>query len=143
MLGLRIISSILPTIAKDLGATGVWMGMIFSGYAISRAIIMPIMGGLSDKYGRRIFIASGLLLLAVISLLYLPAHNVYTLTAVRLLNGLAAGMIIPIAMAYAGEVAQEGKEGIKRDAVKIVLIIGFISAFRTGVPLPFYWPMLL
>ena len=72
---------------------------------------MPIMGGLSDKYGRRIFIASGLLLLAVISLLYLPAHNEYTLTAVRLLNGLAAGMIIPVALAYAGEVAQEGKEG--------------------------------
>nr|AAU83972.1 hypothetical protein GZ35B7_5 [uncultured archaeon GZfos35B7] len=56
--------------------------MIFSGYAISRAIIMPIMGGLSDKYGRRIFIASGLLILAVISRLYLPAHTEYTLTAV-------------------------------------------------------------
>jgi MFS family permease len=85
--------------------------MIFSGYAISRAIIMPIMGGLSDKYGRRIFIASGLLFLAVISLLYLPAHNEYTLIAVRLLHGLAAGMIIPVALAYAGELAQEGKEG--------------------------------
>ncbi|NAS89857.1 MFS transporter, partial [ANME-1 cluster archaeon AG-394-G21] len=62
-----------------------------------------------------IFIASGLLLLAVISLLYLPAHTVYTLTAVRLLHGLAAGMIIPVAMAYAGEVAQEGKEGKTMD----------------------------
>jgi MFS family permease len=57
------------------------------------------------RYGRRIFIASGLLLLAVISLLYLPAHTEYTLTAVRLLHGLAAGMIIPVAMTYAGEVA--------------------------------------
>jgi len=209
ILGLSIISPVLPTIAKDLRATGFWMGMIFSGYAISRAIIMPVMGGLSDKYGRKIFIASGLVLLAVISLLYIPAHNVYTLTAVRLLHGLAAGMIIPIAMAYAGEVAQEGKEGramgiismifylgiavgpllggifwhlfgaasvfyamsgisvfalllvlpflpeiknpkankteehelfktlIKRDAVKIILLIGFISAFRTGVLLSF------
>jgi len=89
----------------------IFAAMIFSGYAISRAIIMPIMGGLSDKDGRRIFIASGLVLLAVISLLYLPAHTEYTLTAVRLLNGLAAGMIIPVALAYAGEVAQEGKEG--------------------------------
>ncbi len=111
ILGLSIISPILPTIAEDLRVTGVWMGMIFSGYAISRAIVMPIMGGLSDKYGRKIFIASGLLLLAVISLLYLPAHNEYTFTVVRLLNGLAAGMVIPVAMAYAGEVAQEGKEG--------------------------------
>jgi MFS family permease len=92
ILGLSIISPLLPTIAEDLRVTGVWMGMIFSGYAISRAIVMPIMGGLSDKYGRRIFIASGLLLLAVFSLLYLPAHNVYTFTGVRLLNGLAAGL---------------------------------------------------
>ena len=111
ILGLSIISPLLPTIAEDLGATGFWVGMIFSGYAISRAIIMPVMGGLSDKYGRNILIASGLLLLAVISLLYLLVHNVYTLTAVRLLHGLAAGMIIPVAMAYAGETAKEGKEG--------------------------------
>jgi len=111
ILGLGILSPLLPSLAEALGATGFWVGMIFSGYAISRAIIMPIMGGLSDKYGRRIFIVSGLLILAVISLLYLPAHTEYTLTAVRLLHGLAAGMIIPVAMAYAGEVAQEGKEG--------------------------------
>ena len=124
ILGLSIISPILPTIAEDLRVTGVWMGMIFSGYAISRAIVMPIMGGLSDKYGRKIFIASGLLLLAVISLLYLLVHNEYTLTAVRLLNGLAAGMIIPVAMAYAGEVAQEGKEGSAMGTFMMMYFLG-------------------
>ncbi len=40
ILGLSIISPILPIIAEDLRVTGVWMGMIFSGYAISRAIVM-------------------------------------------------------------------------------------------------------
>ncbi len=124
ILGLSIISPILPIIAEDLRVTGVWMGLIFSGFAISRAIVMPIMGGLSDKYGRKIFIASGLLLLAVISLLYLLAHNEYTLTAVRLLNGLAAGMIIPVAMAYAGEVAQEGKEGRAMGTFMMMYFLG-------------------
>jgi len=124
ILGLSIISPILPTIAEDLRVTGVWMGMIFSGFAISRAIVMPVMGGLSDKYGRKIFIASGLLLLAVISLLYLLAHNEYTLTAVRLLNGLAAGMVIPVAMAYAGEVAQEGKEGRAMGTFMMMYFLG-------------------
>ncbi len=124
ILGLSIISPILPIIAEDLRVTGVWMGLIFSGFAISRAIVMPIMGGLSDKYGRKIFIASGLLLLAVISLLYLLAHNEYTLTAVRLLNGLAAGMVIPVAMAYAGEVAQEGKEGRAMGTFMMMYFLG-------------------
>ena len=127
ILGLAIISPILPIIAEDLRVTGVWMGMIFSGFAISRAIIMPVMGGLSDKYGRKIFIASGLLLLAVISLLYLPAHNEYTLTAVRLLHGLAAGMVIPVALAYAGEIAQEGKEGKTMGIFNMVFYLGLAA----------------
>ena len=41
ILGLSIISPLLPTIAEDLRVTGVWIGMIFSGFAISRAIVMP------------------------------------------------------------------------------------------------------
>ena len=127
ILGLGILSPLLPSLAEDLGATGFWVGMIFSGYAISRAIIMPIMGGLSDKYGRRIFIALGLLLLAVISLLYLPAHTVYTLTAVRLLHGLAAGMVIPVALAYAGEVAPEGKEGKTMGIFNMVFYLGLAA----------------
>ncbi|MGB3457695.1 MAG: MFS transporter, partial [Halobacteriota archaeon] len=96
------------------------------------AIVMPIMGGLSDKYGRRIFIASGLLLLAVISLLYLLAHNEYTLTAVRLLNGLAAGMVIPVAMAYAGEVAQEGKEGRAMGTFNMAFYLGLAAGPLLG-----------
>ncbi|MGB3460257.1 MAG: MFS transporter [Halobacteriota archaeon] len=127
ILGLGILSPLLPSLAEDLGATGFWVGMIFSGYAISRAIIMPIMGGLSDKYGRKIFIASGLVLLAVISLLYLPAHNEYTLTAVRLLHGLAAGMVIPVALAYAGNVAPEGKEGKTMGIFNMVFYLGLAA----------------
>jgi MFS family permease len=209
ILGLSIISPLMPTIATDLKATGVWMGIIFSGFAISRAVVMPVMGGLSDKYGRKIFIAPGLLLLAVIALLYPLATNVYTFTGVRLLNGLAAGMVMPVVMAYAGDIVHKGKEAesmsitmmmfylgtavgtilggflwhlfgeasvfyvmsgvsvialllvlpllpeiknpaaskteeresfksiIKHDAVKLLLVIGFISAFRQGVLMSF------
>ncbi|NAS89733.1 hypothetical protein C4E24_08395 [ANME-1 cluster archaeon AG-394-G21] len=52
------------------------------------------------------------------------AHNVYTLTAVRLLHGLAAGMIIPIAMAYAGETAKEGKEGRTMGIINMMFYLG-------------------
>jgi len=133
ILGLSIISPILPTIAKDFRATGFWMGMIFSGFAISRASIMPIMGGLSDKYGRKIFIASGLLLLAVIALLYPLANNVYTFTGVRLLNGLAAGMVIPVVMAYAGDVVQEGKKGRAMGTFMMMYFLGLaVGPFLGG-----------
>jgi DHA1 family multidrug resistance protein-like MFS transporter len=124
ILGLSIISPILPTIAQDLKASGIWMGMIFSGFAISRAIIMPFMGELSDKHGRKVFITPGLALLVVISILYLLAHNVYTFTGVRLLNGLAAGMVIPVITAYGGELAREGKEAKSMGAVMLMFYLG-------------------
>jgi MFS family permease len=52
-------------------------------FAISRAIIMPIAGTLSDRVGRKIFIVLGLVSLTATSLLYLAANTVYSLTAVR------------------------------------------------------------
>ena len=54
ILGLSIISPILPIIAEDLRATGVWMGLIFSGVAISRAIVMPHL--LVQSYLSRLYV---------------------------------------------------------------------------------------
>lgn len=120
MLGAGIIAPILPLYAKDLGASGIWIGAIFAGFAISRAILMPIMGNISDRKGRRVFICIGLFAYAVISLGYVWAEwiseqwmisAVSTLTLVRLIHGGASAMIIPIAQAYIGELSPEGEEG--------------------------------
>ncbi|HII07488.1 MAG TPA: MFS transporter, partial [Methanotrichaceae archaeon] len=61
MLGLGIVGPLLPIYAENLGASGLWIGMIFSGFAAGRAIFMPIVGRLSDESGRKKFIVTGLL----------------------------------------------------------------------------------
>jgi MFS family permease len=38
MLGVGIIVPLLPLYAENLGATGIWMGIIFASFSISRAI---------------------------------------------------------------------------------------------------------
>jgi len=85
---------------------------------------MPIVGKLSDKRGRKGFITSGLLLYSLISLLYTLAGKVYHLTAVRLVHGLASAMVVPVAMAYIGEVAEKGKEGSAMGAFNLALLLG-------------------
>jgi len=72
---------------------------------------MPIIGRLSDRSGRKLFICIGLFIYAIISLGYIWADNVSQLTLVRLIQGAAAGMIIPIAQAYVGDISPEGEEG--------------------------------
>jgi len=134
MLGLGIIAPLMPLYAKSLGATGIWLGIIFSGYSLTRAIFMPIIGKLSDKRGRKGFITLGLLLYSVISLVYILASNVYYLTTVRLIHGLASAMVIPVAMAYVGEIAEEGKEGRYMGMFNMSLLLGMGSGpFLGGI----------
>ena len=111
ILGVGIIAPLLPLFADDLGASGVWLGVIFAGFSISRAIFMPIFGKISDRKGRRKFICTGLFAYAVISLGYIWADSISDLTLVRTLHGFASAMIIPIAQAYIGDLSPEGEEG--------------------------------
>ncbi len=111
MLGVGIVAPLLPLYAEKMGATGVWIGMIFAGFSISRAIVMPLAGRFSDRSGRKLFLGAGLFTYAVISLGYIWAGNPFQLMVVRLIQGIAAGLVIPIAQAYVGDMSPEAEEG--------------------------------
>jgi len=134
MLGLGIIAPLIPIYAESLGATGIWLGLIFSGFALSRAIFMPLIGKLSDVKGRKRFIITGLLIYSLISLVYLAANDVFTLTIIRLVHGFASAMVVPIAMAYVGETTEKGREGEAMGTFTIALFLGIgMGPFLGGV----------
>jgi DHA1 family multidrug resistance protein-like MFS transporter len=124
MVGLGIIVPLLPFYAESLGATGIWMGAIFSGFAFSRAIFMPIVGTLSDRRGRRNFILAGLSIYTLLSIAYISADTVILLTAVRILHGFASAMVIPIAMAYAADFSPVGSEGKYMGTFMVSMFLG-------------------
>ncbi len=132
MLGLGIISPFLPELVGKHGANGFWIGMIFAGFGISRGIITPFIGRISDRVGRKIFVVLGLLIYTGVSLLYTKADSVYLLTLVRLIHGLSAGMILPIVMAYAGQFSKEGHEGLTTGAFNMVLYLGLATGPLIG-----------
>ena len=111
MLGMGIIVPLMPVYAKTMGASGLWLGLIFSGFSLSRLIFMPLMGKMSDKKGRKIFICSGLFLYSLISVGYIFTNSIFSLIWIRILHGFASAMIVPIIMAYVGDIAPKGKEG--------------------------------
>ncbi|KQC05344.1 MAG: MFS transporter [Methanoculleus sp. SDB] len=123
-LGLGIIVPLLPFYAESLGATGLWIGIIFSGFAVSRAVFMPVIGRLSDRKGRRLFLLAGLLLYTLVSVAYISATSVETLTLVRMLHGFASAMVIPVAMAYAADFSPEGREGKYMGTFMVSLFLG-------------------
>ncbi len=47
--GVGIVVPLLPVYANDLGATGIYVGLIFGSFSISRTFLLPLFGRLSDK----------------------------------------------------------------------------------------------
>lgn len=125
MLGVGIIAPLLSLYAEKLGATGIWLGVIFSSFSISRGIVMPFIGRLSDRYGRKWFICIGILIYALVSLGYIWAADSSQLTLVRLIHGAASGMIIPVAQAYIAEISPENEVGTWMGYFNAAFITGF------------------
>jgi MFS family permease len=124
-LGIGIILPILPFYAAEMDASGFWIGLIFSGFFIAQFISTPIAGRISDRLGQKSFIASGLVIYAVSSVGFIAADNLLSLTILRLGQGIAAGMIIPIAQAYTGYISPDRREGRYMGIFSFVLFTGF------------------
>lgn len=110
--GVGIVVPLLPVYARELGAGGVAIAFIFGGFSLSRTFFLPWFGRLSDAKGRKPFLVAGLFCYSVISVVFILAHNVIALIGIRLVQGVASAMIMPVAQAYVGDITPEGKEGI-------------------------------
>lgn len=124
MLGLGIVIPLLPRYAETLGASGLEIGAIFSGFSVARVLFMPLFGRLSDVRGRKWFIVLGLSLYTLLSLAYLAAGSVAGLILVRVLHGMASAMVVPIAMAYVADLSAVGTEGRHMGTFSSALYLG-------------------
>ncbi len=124
-LGMGIVIPLLPLYAETMGATGIWLGLIVSGYYISNSVFVPIAGRLSDQRGRKLLLTLGLLAYSIISLGYVWADSVTQLFLVRLIHGIAGAMTIPIAVAYVGDLSPKGEEGKWMGYANVAFFGGF------------------
>lgn len=124
-MGISMVSPLLPVYAEELGASGVWLGLTFSVFAIVQTIVGPFAGRLSDRYGRKPFIVAGLLIYFVAALGYLTAGSFYQVIAFRAFSGLGTSLIFSVARAYVGDLTPRGQEGRWFGVFATADIIGF------------------
>ncbi|MFC0226997.1 MDR family MFS transporter [Serratia aquatilis] len=98
-----IVATAMPTIIGDLGGFSL-LGWVFSVYLLAQAITIPIYGRLADLYGRKRIFFFGATLFLLGSILCGFSQNMYWLIAFRLLQGLGAGAIMPIATTIIGDI---------------------------------------
>ena len=100
----RVTDSLLPQIAADFQTTVGAAAMVVTAYAVAHGSIQLVIGPIGDKLGKyrtvAIMCAIGTVLVALCGM----AASLHQLALARLATGAAAGWIIPISMAYVGDV---------------------------------------
>ncbi|MBU1417179.1 MAG: MFS transporter [Proteobacteria bacterium] len=141
LLGIGIIVPVMPVFATDLGASGFGLGLIIAAFSISRGLLQPMVGSLSDRWGRKRFLVSGLFVYTLIGLILPQAASVGNLVLIRALHGVGSAMIVPVAMAYMGDMAEEGKEGQAMSMLNIAIFCGIGTGPLVGGIFTDLWGM--
>ena len=123
LIGFGLIIPILPQISQQFTSSGILMGLLLSSYSLAQFIAAPILGQLSDNYGRKpILILSKVG--TIISYIILAQTSSYLgLLISRLLDGFTGGNIA-VARAYLSDITE------KEHRSKAMAIIGI--SFGTG-----------
>ena len=124
MTGLGIIWPLVPVYAVQLGAGGLQVGIIIASFNLARTLFNPLAGRLSDRWGRKPFIAAGLLLYALVSVLYVMATRVEALVLVRFLHGFTSVLVGPVAMALAADIAPSHRLGRYMGTLNMAVMLG-------------------
>ncbi|MBW9070061.1 MFS transporter [Agrobacterium pusense] len=94
-----IVNVALPSIREDFGASASTMQLIISGYATTYAVMLITGGRLGDLYGRRNVFLAGMVGFAAASALCGFAWSPAALIVGRILQGFAAAIMAPQALA--------------------------------------------
>ena len=101
---LRVADPLLPQIAGEFATTAGNASVIATAFAVSYGLCQIFVGALGDRFGKYTVIAVATFLSGLTAGAGAFADSLFALGALRLLSGATAGAIIPLAMAYLGDV---------------------------------------
>jgi predicted MFS family arabinose efflux permease len=100
----RVTDSLLPQIAADFDTTIGVAAIVVTAYAITHGSVQLVAGPVADRFGKYRTVAAAGALAAVLVAVCGTVSSLPQLALARLATGAAAGWIIPISMAYVGDV---------------------------------------
>ena len=98
-----LVAPLIPSLARELGTTDRMVGLLVPAYMLAYAATTLVYGPLSDRVGRRPVLLTLLAATAVTTVGTASGRTIGELLVWRALSGVAAGGIIPIALALLGD----------------------------------------
>ena len=135
-IGLGVIIPVSPGIIAQLthepiSGAARWGGWLFFSYALLQFVCAPVIGGLSDRFGRRPVLILSLLMLGVDYLITGLAPTIVWLFVGRILSGMA-GAAYSTVNAYIADISPPEKRAANFGLVGAAFGLGFILGPALG-----------
>jgi EmrB/QacA subfamily drug resistance transporter len=141
-----VVGTAMPTIVGELNGFSIF-AWVTTAYLITSTTVVPIVGKLSDLYGRRILYFLGIIIFVISSGLCATATTMEQLVLYRGLQGVGGGMIMPLSQTIIGDIftaEQRAKwQGVFGGLFALSSIIGpFIGGFLVDT-ISWHWIFLI
>jgi len=131
VLGFSLILPLLPYYAEAFGATAEVVGLLLGANALTQLVGAPILGRLSDRYGRRPLLLTSIAGTVVSFLMLGLARSLAMLFASRILDGFLGGNV-SLAQAYITDVTDNKERAKGLGLIGAAFGLGFIIGPALG-----------
>lgn len=131
LVGFGIIIPLLPFYAETFGASPLAIGLLFASFSLAQLVASPILGDLSDRYGRRPILIFSLLGTVVSFVMLALAQSMALLFVARIVDGLSGGNITT-ARAYIADISTEENRARAYGVLGAGFGLGFIVGPALG-----------
>ena len=143
LLGFSLVMPLLAPFAKEYGFSPLQIGLLIAGYPMAQLVAGPILGRLSDRFGRRPVLAASQFGTAASFLILGLSTDFTVMFLARLLDGASGGNIL-VAQAYVADVTKPEDRSRGYGLIGMAFGLGFVLGPLLGLalvelPVPSGW----